>query len=104
MSLSASEFIGRFLRHVLPKGFRKLRSYGILAGANKSAKIAAVRELPGPTALPEDLNDPADSATEDLSRCPEGGTGTMRPGVALPRERPPPVVLPWIRPAIFEAA
>jgi hypothetical protein len=104
MSVSAPEFIGRFLRHVLPKGFRKLRSYGILAGANKSAKIAAVRDLLGPTALPEDLNDPADSATEDLIRCPECGTGTMRPGVALPCERPPPVVLPWIRPITFEAA
>jgi len=104
MSLSATEFIGRFLRHVLPKGFRKLRSYGILAGANKRAKIAAVRELLGPADLPDDLDDPADSATEDLTRCPECGTGTMRPGAAIPRERPPPVVLPWIRPVTFEAA
>ena len=104
MSLSATEFIGRFLRHVLPKGFRKLRSYGILAGANKRAKIAAARELLGPTALPADLADPADSATEDLTRCPECGTGTMRPGAVIPRERPPPGVLPSIRPVTFEAA
>jgi len=107
MSLSATEFIGRFMRHVLPKGFRKLRSYGILAGRNKAAKLAAAGELLGPAELPEDLDEPdepAGLATEDPTRCPECGIGTMCPGAALPRERPPPVVMPWNRPATFKAA
>ena len=101
---TATEFIGRFMRHVLPKGFRKLRSYGILAGANKAAKIAAARELLGPAELPEDLAESPDSTTEDPTRCPECEIGTMRIGAAIPRERPPPVVMPWNRPAIPEAA
>jgi len=104
MSLSATEFIGRFLRHVLPKGFRKLRSYGILAGGNKAAKIAAARELLGPAELPADLPEFPSSTTEDPTCCPECGIGTMCPGAAIPRQRPPPVVMPWIRPAILEAA
>lgn len=104
MSLSATEFIGRFMRHVLPKGFRKLRSYGILAGGNKAAKLAAARELLGPAELPEDLDEPSAFAGEDPTCCPECGIGTMRPGAAIPRQRPPPVVMPWIRPAILEAA
>ena len=38
MSLDAKEFIGRFMRHVLPSGFCKIRYYGLLATANKSKK------------------------------------------------------------------
>ena len=45
MELSASEFIRRFLSHVLPKGFRKIRFYGILAGKKRSANIARCRSI-----------------------------------------------------------
>ena len=45
MTLSAEEFIRRFLLHVLPSGFRKIRHYGILASRDKTKRIALCRRL-----------------------------------------------------------
>src|SRR6201981_762315 len=45
MTLSADEFIRRFLLHVLPKGFHRIRHYGLLASASCQANIARAREL-----------------------------------------------------------
>jgi len=45
MSLKASEFIRRFLLHVLPKGFVRIRHFGILAGRDRTAKLNQCRTL-----------------------------------------------------------
>src|SRR5207302_1607092 len=45
MTLPTHEFIRRFLMHVLPKGFHRIRHYGLLASANRVANIARAREL-----------------------------------------------------------
>jgi Putative transposase/Transposase zinc-binding domain len=45
MSLAPDEFIRRFLQHVLPKGFHRIRHYGLLASATCKATIARAREL-----------------------------------------------------------
>jgi hypothetical protein len=45
MTLSPHEFIRRFLMHVLPKGFHRIRHYGLLANGNRSAMIARAWEL-----------------------------------------------------------
>ncbi len=45
MTLGAHEFIRRFLLHVLPKGFHRIRHYGLLASATRRANIARVRDL-----------------------------------------------------------
>jgi hypothetical protein len=45
MSLNTPEFIRRFLSHVLPKGFHRIRHYGLLASANRAANIAHARKL-----------------------------------------------------------
>ena len=37
MTLSAEEFLHRFVQHVLPKGFVKIRHYGLLANAQRAA-------------------------------------------------------------------
>ena len=47
MTLTPYEFIRRFLIHVLPKGFHRIRHYGLLANANRAASIAKARELLG---------------------------------------------------------
>ena len=47
MRLHPHEFIRRFLLHVLPKGFHRIRHYGILAGANRAENIATARALLG---------------------------------------------------------
>ena len=53
MTLATDEFIRRFLIHVLPKGFHRIRHYGLFANGNRAANIARARELlavPPPTA------------------------------------------------------
>ena len=47
MTLSPDEFIRRFLLHVLPKGFHRIRHYGLLAGATRKALLDQVRQLLG---------------------------------------------------------
>jgi hypothetical protein len=45
MTLTTDEFIRRFLMHVLPKGFHRIRHYGLLATGNRAANIAHARKL-----------------------------------------------------------
>lgn len=98
MQLDAVAFIGRFLRHILPKGFRRIRLYGILAGANRAEKIAAARRLLGPAELPDRADTEetdTEAAVDSPCLCPECGEGTMQRGPILPCIRPPPLVMPW---------
>ena len=56
MSLDAGEFIRRFLLHVLPDGFRRIRHFGFLANARRTTKLARIRAalaLPEPTPVAE---------------------------------------------------
>jgi Putative transposase/Transposase zinc-binding domain len=63
MTLAADEFIRRFLIHVLPKGFHRIRHYGLLAKSNCAANIARAREL---LAVPLCSNEPeAPEATDN---------------------------------------
>ncbi len=55
MRLAPHEFIRRFLSHVLPKGFHRIRHYGSLANGNRTANIARAREL---LAVPAPVNEP----------------------------------------------
>ena len=45
MTLATGEFIRRFLSHVLPRGFHRIRHYGFLASSTKATTIARAREL-----------------------------------------------------------
>jgi hypothetical protein len=45
MTLGTHEFIRRFLMHVLPRGFHRIRHYGLFANGNRGANIARAREL-----------------------------------------------------------
>ena len=62
MTLAPHEFIRRFLLHVLPRGFHRIRHYGLLASSARKANIARARELlgvvppPEPVELPEPLD------------------------------------------------
>jgi hypothetical protein len=55
MTLATHEFIRRFLMHVLPRGFHRIRHYGLLASGNRAANIAHAREL---LAVPSRLKEP----------------------------------------------
>jgi len=82
MQLPADEFIGRFLKHVLPDGFVRIRHYGLLANRFKTARLAKCRELLG-VAEPErqQRKSLADWILlwtgEDVARCPECGQGEL---------------------------
>ncbi|MGX9118882.1 IS91 family transposase [Mesorhizobium sp. BHbsci] len=45
MTIATDEFIRRFLLHVLPRGFHRIRHYGLLAGSARKASLALAREL-----------------------------------------------------------
>jgi hypothetical protein len=70
MTLDAHEFIRRFLIHVLPKGFHRIRHYGLLASGVKADNLALARKLvvTSPTPTPE--NAVSDPATNDAARDP----------------------------------
>jgi hypothetical protein len=83
MTLDASEFIRRFLLHVLPKGFFKIRYFGFLSHTNKKKDIPLIRKLiDADVTLPEKINE---SISEmmlrltgiDISCCPKCKRGKM---------------------------
>jgi len=84
MSLPADEFVRRFLLHVLPKGFMKIRYFGFLANTNKKQTIPLIRRLINSKAeLPEKTNETIEEMMlrltgTDITCCPECGKGKMR--------------------------
>jgi hypothetical protein len=66
MTLGPGEFIRRFLLHVLPKGFHRIRHYGLLASAARQANLARARQL---LAAPEPRTAP-DATTEATATAP----------------------------------
>ena len=103
VKLTHEEFIRRFLLHILPRGFVKIRHYGLFAAPNLKTRLARAREVVGkPAATNPEAEINAGSIQEgdwretlfaltgvDLARCPQCGTGAMirRP---LHTARPPP--------------
>ena len=83
MRLEVEEFIRRFLLHVLPGGFTRLRHYGLLTNRNRSLKLAQCRELLG---QPEAEPLTEESAQElmlrvtgiDINVCRYCGRGQLR--------------------------
>jgi hypothetical protein len=54
MTLPTHEFIRRFLMHVLPAGFHRIRYYGLLANGKRAENVARARELLAPPIIPVD--------------------------------------------------
>ncbi|HLW52517.1 MAG TPA: IS91 family transposase [Candidatus Angelobacter sp.] len=96
MTVSAEEFIRRFLQHSLPPGFQRIRYYGFLANCHRRAKLDLCRQLlatPCSDLLPRpsDYRDfPAGlSGGNDLRLCPQCGIGLLSRTVVLPPPLPP---------------
>jgi hypothetical protein len=74
MTLDTDEFIRRFLIHVLPDGFHRIRHYGLFANANRANNIALVRRLLGVSApaTASRASDDAETRREDehWNACP----------------------------------
>ena len=83
VTLDAHEFIRRFLLHVLPDGFMRIRHFGFLANRAKKQALAQCRTLLGLNpALPEIPKRSAHDLLRELtginlSRCPSCKLGTM---------------------------
>jgi hypothetical protein len=67
MTLTTDEFIRRFLIHVLPKGFHRIRHYGLLARPSCADNIARARDLIG---VPQDHNADADAVNPNETPTP----------------------------------
>jgi len=95
MTLSSEEFIRRFLLHVLPNGFRRIRYYGLLGNRHREENLSLCRHLLGMQvvepatagALPEtDYLDRYENLTgRSLRQCPQCGRGSMVVVCILPR-------------------
>jgi Putative transposase len=70
MALGIDEFLRRFLLHVLPRGFVRIRHFGLLANAQRRATIASVRHLLGTTTPTPSSHDDVRSPDADRTRCP----------------------------------
>jgi predicted Zn-ribbon and HTH transcriptional regulator len=83
MTLDADEFIRRFLLHVLPRGFMKIRYFGFLANTNKKKCVPLLRKLIDPSArLPDKISETVQEMMlrltgEDITCCPQCKKGRM---------------------------
>ncbi len=78
MTLSADEFIRRFMIHVLPQGFHRIRHFGLFANTGRAANLAKLRALLEPQSAPPAVQAANDNvAIKDAFPCPCCG-GRMR--------------------------
>jgi hypothetical protein len=82
--LTAVEFLRRFLQHVLPRGFVKVRHYGLLANGQRVANLCLCRRLLATAALVAALATKEDAGEEE-GRCPVCRTGKLVWVEDLPR-------------------
>jgi predicted RNA-binding Zn-ribbon protein involved in translation (DUF1610 family) len=82
MTLTAQEFLRRFMQHVLPRGFVRIRSFGLLSHRGRDKRLAHCRQLLGsaPREPARASGEPADSSAQakDIRRCPFCGQGTLQ--------------------------
>jgi hypothetical protein len=106
-TLPPVEFLRRFVQHVLPPGFVKIRHYGLLAGANVAGKLAVARRLLEARRVPRPATPPAPEGGEavnlsdwgnalrgltgrDVRLCPKCGGELVRRALPRASEREPP--------------
>jgi len=95
LTLDAAEFLRRFLLHVVPRGFMRIRHFGLLANRTRRATLTRCRDLLG---QPPPADAPPESAAVlllrltgvDLARCPVCGEGRMQITAMVVRIAVPP--------------
>lgn len=103
VTLAPVEFLRRFVQHVLPGGFHKIRHYGLYASALVDNALVAARTAlaalgatntatpdPWPTSWAEQLET---LTARDVTRCPQCGLVLLRLPVAKPNSRAPPLTV-----------
>ena len=99
ITITAVEFIRRFLLHSLPKGFVRVRHYGFLANRDRNENLNAIRQLMGLADLPEKMTESVEEimlrlAGIDLSVCPGCSQGKMQFFAEIPTSRAGPFIHP----------
>jgi hypothetical protein len=95
MTLEVDEFLRRFLLHVVPRGFMRIRHFGLLANRTRRKNLTQCRWLLG---QPPTNEAPSESVGElmnrltgiDIARCPTCGEGRMQVTAILVRVTSPP--------------
>ncbi len=99
ITITAVEFIRRFLLHSLPRGFVRIRHYGFLANRNRSANLNNIRQRMGLSELPEKQTTSVEEMMRaltgiDITVCPCCHKGRMQLYLEIPLARPPnPIAL-----------
>jgi hypothetical protein len=104
MTLDGVEFLRRFLLHVLPSGFVRIRYYGLLANRVREKNLTLCRELlaadaglTAPTAPTAPTTPATPPAEDDRDRCPCCGVGRLR-AVGVLARAPLPELDAWALP------
>jgi hypothetical protein len=87
MMLATHEFIRRFLMHVLPAGFHRIRYYGLLASGQRAENVARARQLLMPPIIRVDaIKAISPNAVEpNIARAePDQFVGTRASGILMP--------------------
>ncbi len=97
LTLSATEFIRRFMMHVLPHGFVRIRYYGFLANAQRQQQLKQIRQLlnvPDPESRDQQADDDLLEQDQDLepAPCPLCEQGLMELIARVPRPTVPQIL------------
>ena len=92
MTLGANEFMRRFLLHVLPGGFHRIRHYGLIANTGRRENLARARELLHVAPMPLKGDDASDEPAQPTFVCPDCGAAMIiiETLARAPRIRAPP--------------
>jgi hypothetical protein len=108
MRLPAQEFLRRFMQHVLPRGFVRIRSFGLLAHRGREGQLAHCRRLlhiaesESPAGKGEEVVSSA--AEPETARCPFCGQGTLQLVARTPRPRVSELVASTYQRTIFDTS
>lgn len=91
LTLAGAEFARRFLQHVLPRGFVRVRHYGLLANRGRDEKVRQCRRLLLAEGVRPSAATETDPAAARADRCAVCGQGELRPVELLPAGSAEPV-------------
>ena len=92
MTLSTKEFIRRFSLHVLPKGFTRIRHYGILSSSWKKEKLPQLQQMLNRNknvAKDKDPEQEKELCVTQVMRCPDCKKGRLEPVLSFGKRGPP---------------
>ena len=94
ISLPPEEFMRRFLQHVLPRGFHKVRSYGLLSPRHREQLVRLQQKMGEPVEPEKSAKEksPKPFSPPDFGTCPDCGKGILKPLYWVPpQKRAPPL-------------